>query len=188
MRLYASSLTRFFAGAGKTTLIEIIAGRSKIGRTTGNVTFPGHPNRPLIGFVPQQDVLPPTLTVYEALLFAARLRLPECIPESEKIARVDEIIEKLGLSHVRDVRIGDGEKRGISGGEMRRVSIGVELVAMPQVLILDEPTSGLDSVSAAKVASVLHELAHDPDERSWVIATIHQPRYVTFSPTSHAAY
>ena len=164
------------SGAGKTTLIEIIAGRSKIGRATGSVTFPGHPNRPLIGFVPQQDVLPPTLTVYEALLFAARLRLPECIPDSEKIARVDEIIEKLGLSHVRDVRIGDGEKRGISGGEMRRVSIGVELVAMPQVLILDEPTSGLDSVSAAKVATVLHELAHDPDERRVVIATIHQPR------------
>lgn len=140
------------------------------------MTFPGHPGRPLIGFVPQQDILAPTLTVYESLLFAARLRLPEYIPDSEKLARVDDIIEKLGLANVRDVRVGDGEKRGISGGEMRRVSIGVELVAQPQVLILDEPTSGLDSVSAAKVATVLHDLAHDPDEQRVVIATIHQPR------------
>ncbi|KAF7796484.1 hypothetical protein EIP86_007661 [Pleurotus ostreatoroseus] len=171
-----SKLTVFYSpGAGKTTLIEILAGRSKIGRTTGTVSFPGHHGRPLIGFVPQQDILPPTLTVHEALLFAARLRLPECIPDSEKIARVDDIIEKLGLTRVRDVRIGDGEKRGISGGEMRRVSIGVELVAQPQILILDEPTSGLDSVSAAKVASVLADLAHDPDQRRVVIATIHQP-------------
>lgn len=91
---------------------------------------------------------------------------------------MDDILEKLGLTHVRDTRIGDGEKRGVSGGEMRRVSIGVELVAMPEILILDEPTSGLDSVSAAKVASVLRDLAHDPDERRVVIATIHQPRCV----------
>ena len=134
--------------------------------------------RPLIGFVPQQDILPPTLSVHEALLFAARLRLPESIPDSEKLARVDDIVDKLGLTRVRDVRIGDGDKRGISGGEMRRVSIGVELVAQPQILILDEPTSGLDSVSAAKVATVLRDLAHDPEERRVVIATIHQPRYV----------
>ncbi len=166
----------FLSGAGKTTLIEILAGKSKIGRTTGAVSFPGHDGLPLIGFVPQQDILPPTLTVHEALLFAARLRMDECIPDSEKIARVDDIIEKLGISRVRDVRIGDGEKRGISGGEMRRVSIGVELVASPQILILDEPTSGLDSVSAAKVATVLRDLAHDPDQQRVVIATIHQPR------------
>ena len=70
------------------------------------------------------------LTVSEALLFAARLRLPEGLPESEKMARVDDVIEKLGLGAVRDVRIGDGEKRGISGGEMRRVSIGLELVPL----------------------------------------------------------
>ena len=169
-------------GAGKTTLIEILAGKSKIGHTTGSVTFPASSSAyppsstPLIGFVPQQDVLPPMLTVYEALLFAAHLRLPESLPESEKMARVDDVIEKLGLGAVRDVRIGDGEKRGISGGEMRRVSIGLELVAKPDVLILDEPTSGLDSVSAAKVANVLRGLAHDQENPTAVIASIHQPR------------
>ncbi|KAK7688928.1 hypothetical protein QCA50_007619 [Cerrena zonata] len=102
------------SGAGKTTLIEILA---------------GSPTTPRVGFVPQQDVLPPMLTVTEALLFAARLRLPENIPDSEKAARVHDVIDKLGLAHIRDTRIGDGEKRGISGGEMRRVSIGLELVA-----------------------------------------------------------
>ncbi|THG98054.1 hypothetical protein EW026_g4064 [Hermanssonia centrifuga] len=164
------------SGAGKTTLIEILAGKSKTGRTMGAVMFPSSDATDTsIGFVPQQDILPSTLTVHEALLFAARLRLPEYIPDSEKLARVDDVVEKLGLTTVRDVRIGDGEKRGISGGEMRRVSIGLELVAKPQILILDEPTSGLDSVSAAKVAGVLHELAHDPKERRVVIATIHQP-------------
>ncbi|KAL4246145.1 ABC transporter [Abortiporus biennis] len=166
------------SGAGKTTLIEILAGKSKSGHVTGNVAFPSlsaSSTRPQVGFVPQQDVLPPMLTVQEALIFAARLRLPENIPDHEKIARVDDVLEKLGLSHIRSTRIGDGEKRGISGGEMRRVSIGLELVAQPDVLILDEPTSGLDSVSAAKVASVLHALAHDSENPTAVIASIHQP-------------
>lgn len=124
----------------------------------------------------QQDVLPPTLTVYEALLFAAELRIPESVPTVEKRARADDVIDKLGLSTVRNVRIGDGEKRGISGGEMRRVSIGLELVARPDVLILDEPTSGLDSVSAAKVTNVLRAVAHDEQNPTVVIASVHQPR------------
>ena len=167
------------SGAGKTTLIEILAQKHKSGRILGSVTFPSDDGAsPRVGFVPQQDVLPPMLTVYEALLFAARLRLPEAVPDSEKGARVDDIMDRLGISHLRDVRIGDGEKRGISGGEMRRVSIGLELVARPDVLLLDEPTSGLDSVSASKVAKVLHALAHDPDNPTAVIASIHQPRYV----------
>jgi ABC-type multidrug transport system ATPase subunit len=142
-------------GAGKTTLVEILAGKNKSGKTTGRVTFPSPSNsRPKIGFVPQQDVLPPTVTVSEALLFAARLRLPESLPDNEKKARVDSVMVKLGIATLRDVRIGyageggsGGRMRGISGGEMRRVSIGLELVAKPDVLILDEPTSGRFSVS-----------------------------------------
>ena len=162
-------------------MIEILAGKNKVGRMTGEVAFPASDLSaavPTVGFVPQQDILPAKLTVYEAILFAARLRLPESIPVSEQVARVDDVIEKLGLSHVRNVRIGDGEKRGISGGEMRRVSIGLELVARPDILLLDEPTSGLDSVSASKVARVLHGLAHDPENPTAVIASIHQPRFV----------
>ena len=84
------------------------------------------------------------LTVSEALLFAARLRLPEYVTDAEKRQRVEDVLEQLGLTHVRDSRIGGrtSHARGISGGEMRRVSIGLELVASPDVLILDEPTSG----------------------------------------------
>ncbi|KAI9452949.1 hypothetical protein BJY52DRAFT_1291187 [Lactarius psammicola] len=177
------------SGAGKTTLIEILATKSKTGYTFGSVRFPGDPSRetrtPRIGFVPQQDVLPAMLTVSEALLFAARLRLPEYVTDAEKRQRVEDVLEQLGLTHVRDARIGGrtSHARGISGGEMRRVSIGLELVATPDVLILDEPTSGLDSVSAAKVTAVLHSVAHDVDNPTAVIATIHQPNsqiYQTF--------
>ncbi|KAH9022606.1 hypothetical protein EDB84DRAFT_1589511 [Lactarius hengduanensis] len=177
------------SGAGKTTLIEILATKNKTGDTSGSVRFPGDPSReartPRVGFVPQQDVLPAMLTVSEALLFAARLRLPEYVTDAEKRQRVADVLEQLGLTHVRDSRIGGrtSHARGISGGEMRRVSIGLELVASPDVLILDEPTSGLDSVSAAKVTAVLHAVAHDADNPTAVIATIHQPNsqiYQTF--------
>lgn len=171
-------------GAGKTTLIEILAGKGKGGIISGTVSFPFESadgqTAPRIGFVPQQDILPPTLTVYETFLFAARLRLPEHVSDLDKKARVDELLEKLGINHVRDTRIGDvsgGKARGISGGEMRRVTIGLELIASPDVLLLDEPTSGLDSVSAARIANVLHAIAHDPVNPIPVIASIHQPRY-----------
>ncbi|KAF5386697.1 hypothetical protein D9615_001976 [Tricholomella constricta] len=174
------------SGAGKTTLVEILAGKSKSGVTLGNVKFPTRGGSadtvvPKIGFVPQQDVLPPTLTVYEALLFAARLRLPENVQDIEKRELVDELMSKLGISSLKDVRIGyngdvgGGKARGISGGEMRRVSIGLELISRPDVLILDEPTSGLDSVSASRVAKVLRDIAHDPVNPIPVIASIHQP-------------
>ncbi|KAK0441363.1 ABC transporter [Armillaria borealis] len=175
------------SGAGKTTLVDILAQKPKSGRVTGTISFPGA-TKPRIGFVPQQDVLPPMLTVYEALLFAARLRLPESVSDSEKQARVLYIMDKLGISEVKNSRIGwgdagGGKTRGISGGEMRRVSIGLELIASPDVLILDEPTSGLDSVSAARVANLLHDIAHDTQHPTAVIASIHQPSsrlYQTF--------
>jgi ABC-type multidrug transport system ATPase subunit len=132
-------------GAGKTSLIEILANKNKMGIVTGIVSLPGstQASPPRIGFVPQQDILPSTLTVHEALLFAARVRLHESVPDIEKYARVEDVMEKLGIQDLRDVRIGNVEKRGISGGEMRRVSIGLELVARPDILILDEPTSGM---------------------------------------------
>ncbi|KAJ7671003.1 ABC transporter [Mycena rosella] len=170
------------SGAGKTTLVEILADKRKSGTTTGRVAFPsagGAP--PRIGFVPQQDVLPPMLTVYEAMLFAARLRLPESVSDAEKRTRVEGLMETLGIAPLRSMRIGwggdvgGGKARGISGGEMRRVSIGLELIASPDVLILDEPTSGLDSVSASRVAKVLHAIAYDSENPIPVIASIHQP-------------
>lgn len=108
------------------------------------------------------------------------MRLPESVPPSQKAARVEQVIGQLGLEGVADTRIGSGERRGVSGGEMRRVSIGLELVGRPDVLVLDEPTSGLDSVSAARVTSVLWDVAHDQECPTAVIASIHQPRFVSF--------
>ncbi|CAE6473936.1 unnamed protein product [Rhizoctonia solani] len=167
------------SGAGKTTLIGILAGRSGAmgGRVSGDVGFTvdGGEGRVKVGFVDQTDVLPPNLTVTEALLFAAKLKLPESTPPAEKLARVEHVIRQLGLSEVAHSRIGGSTERGLSGGERRRVSIALEIVAGVEVLVLDEPTSGLDSVSAANVARVLAELAHDPENPVAVIASIHQP-------------
>lgn len=89
----------------------------------------------------QSDILPSELTVREALLFAAKLRLPESVPEADKMARVFEVMTQLGLADIADTRIGktNGEGRGVSGGEMRRISIGLELVGRPEILVLDEP-------------------------------------------------
>jgi ABC-type multidrug transport system ATPase subunit len=86
------------------------------------------------------------MTVYEALLFAARLRLPETVTIAEKRSRVLGVMEQLGLSDLANTRIGDRRHRGLSGGEMRRVSIGLELIARPDVLILDEPVGVLLNV------------------------------------------
>jgi len=167
------------SGAGKSTLIDILAGKRKAGRATGTVTFYGRDgdalHKPRIGFVDQNDVLAPDLTVREALMFAARLRLPESVADSDKAALVFGVLNQLGLGDVADSRIGSPERRGISGGEQRRVSIGLALVARPDVLILDEPTSGLDAVSSYKVASVLRAVASDEQNPTVVIASIHQP-------------
>ncbi|EJD46146.1 hypothetical protein AURDEDRAFT_113810 [Auricularia subglabra TFB-10046 SS5] len=167
------------SGAGKSTLIDILAGKRKAGRASGAVSFVGRDGQPLrkprIGFVDQSDVLPATLTVREALRFAADLRLPESVPASEKTALVFAVINQLGLADIADSRIGSSERRGISGGEQRRLSIGLALVARPDVLILDEPTSGLDAVSSYKVASVLRDVARDEHNPTVVVASIHQP-------------
>ena len=150
---HESAFGEFYAeariGAGKTSLIDILAGKHKSGRITGTVAYTdstgGPIRRPRIGFVDQSDVLPPMLTVQEALTFAARLRMPESVSTTEKEAKVFEVMQQLGLVDIKDTRIGNVERRGISGGEARRVSIGLELVASPDILVLDEPTSGLSN-------------------------------------------
>ncbi|EIW85570.1 hypothetical protein CONPUDRAFT_118487 [Coniophora puteana RWD-64-598 SS2] len=179
------------SGAGKTTLVELLAGKHKSGVSSGTIAFPSHTpgtagesdGAPHIAFVPQHDTLPPMLTVREALAFAAALRLPESLPGAQKRALVEGVIERLGLGAVADTRIGTtsgsggggGAGRGISGGEARRVSIGLELVGCPDVLVLDEPTSGLDSVSAMRVVSVLKGVAGDERNPVAVVCSLHQP-------------
>ncbi|KAJ7380837.1 hypothetical protein OS493_007227 [Desmophyllum pertusum] len=98
--------------------------------------------RNITGFVPQEDVMHRTLTVKEVLIYQANLRLPSTISQEEKRRRVNEVLELLDLKGVKDTNIGDEESRGISGGQRKRVNIGMELVTDPTLLFLDEPTSG----------------------------------------------
>ncbi|KAH0983141.1 hypothetical protein GBA52_010318 [Prunus armeniaca] len=138
------------SGAGKTTLLEIVA-----------------------GYVTQEEALFPLLTVEETLLYSARLRFHG--GHQKATARVSELLRELGLQHVANVRIGSESSRGISGGEKRRVSIGVDLVHDPAVLLLDEPTSGLDSSSALDVALLLKTMASTQGKT--IVLTIHQPGF-----------
>ncbi|KAF9272644.1 hypothetical protein BGZ68_002239 [Mortierella alpina] len=167
------------SGAGKSTLVDILAGKRKDGKVTGQILLNGkqvHESeiRHAVGFVDQEDTLAATQTVYEAVLFSAMLRLPEAMPIQRIHERVAEVIEMLGLTHCKDRRIGNVTARGISGGEKRRVSIALELITRPPILILDEPTSGLDSYSAHMVVEQLCKLA--ASKTTTVIMTIHQPR------------
>lgn len=162
------------SGAGKTTLLEILAG---VIRPSGEVLVNDRQMNPAVfrrvsGYVTQEDLLFPLLTVEETLLYSARLRLHGGVDAKK---RVSDLLVELGLCHVAGTRIGGGIHRGISGGEKRRVSIGVDLVHDPAVLLMDEPTSGLDSAAALQVMSMLKSMAKN--HHKTIILTIHQPGF-----------
>ncbi|CAN6877846.1 unnamed protein product [Brassica oleracea] len=102
----------------------------------------------LNAYVMQDDLLFPMLTVEETLMFSAEFRLPSSLSKKKKQARAQALIDQLGLRNAATTVIGDEGHRGVSGGERRRVSIGIDIIHDPIVLFLDEPTSGLDSTSA----------------------------------------
>ena len=169
------------SGSGKTSLLSILGGRTPKGATIssgdgGGVLFNGDPltkgAKRQLGFVLQDDLLYESLTVYETLYFAAMLRLPKTMSSAQKKARVDEVIAALGLTKCRDTIIGGFFRRGVSGGERKRVSVGHELLINPSVLLLDEPTSGLDSTTAMRLVTTLRSLAAGGRA---VATTIHQP-------------
>mmetsp|Transcript_5466 Transcript_5466/g.19943 ORF Transcript_5466/g.19943 Transcript_5466/m.19943 type:complete len:701 (-) Transcript_5466:141-2243(-) len=172
------------SGSGKTTLIQLLCGR--VGpkyHTEGSLTYNDRALtksiRRKVGFVMQDDVLYQALTVWETLFYAAVLRMPSSVPIADKKKRVSELISLLGLERCAQSTIGGGNAfRGISGGERRRVSIGVELVIDPAVLFLDEATSGLDSTIALRVFEVLKDLA---TMGRTVVSSLHQPSSRMFS-------
>ncbi|PRQ35060.1 putative polar-amino-acid-transporting ATPase [Rosa chinensis] len=163
------------SGSGKTTLLKVIGGRL-LDNVKGKVTYNDIPYNPVlkrrIGFVTQDDVLFPQLTVEETLVFSAFLRLPGSMSRQEKYARVETIMKELGLERCRHTRIGGGFVKGISGGERKRTSIGYEILVDPSLLLLDEPTSGLDSTAANRLLMILQGLAKGGRT---IITTIHQP-------------
>lgn len=134
------------SGSGKTTLLNTIAHRvssSKL-EVLGQLSFNGHSSHKAIrsAYVMQQDLLLPTLTVRETLQYAADLRLPSLTSPAQRRAVVESVILELGLKDCADTRIGSNVHKGCSGGEKRRVSIGVQMLANPSVLYCDEPTTG----------------------------------------------
>lgn len=152
-------------GSGKTTFLDILARKNKGGTVTGKVLINNlecpddYLFRRISGYVDQEDIHLANLTVREVLEFSAAVRLPESITDQQKKSRVKGVMSQLGLSHVADSRVGDSLRRGLSGGEKKRLSIAVELVTNPSIIFADEPTSGLDSYNALQVIQTLAKLA-----------------------------
>ncbi|KAF9192310.1 hypothetical protein BGZ50_008674 [Haplosporangium sp. Z 11] len=169
------------SGCGKTSLLNVLLRRTSPDFSfTGDIYVNGTKNptaqklNTVCSYVRQEDnFLMSHLTVRETLVYAARLGMPDTMSKQEKLAKVDDVIDLMGLRECADVLVGDDETSGISGGQRRRVSIGTQLVLEPSVLVLDEPTSGLDSVTALAIVQTLKRIAACGRT---VICTIHQPR------------
>ncbi|KAJ2054784.1 hypothetical protein GGI08_004416, partial [Coemansia sp. S2] len=167
------------SGAGKTTLLNVLAGRVQGGRLYGDIKFNGatrdpHTFKRMLAFVEQDDLMFSLLSVEETLLASAQLRLSdEKYTDSDKRQRVETVLRQLRLSHIKDTKIGGHGLRGVSGGERKRVSIGMELVTDPSILVLDEPSSGLDSSSAEMVVELTKEMSRQ--RNLCTLMTIHQP-------------
>jgi ABC-type multidrug transport system ATPase subunit/pSer/pThr/pTyr-binding forkhead associated (FHA) protein len=163
------------AGAGKTTFLKALNGYTP--PVAGHVLFNGtdlyqsyDQFRQQMGYVPQDDIVHSQLTVREALYFSTKLRTD--LNDREIEARIDKILDDLGILDKRDTLIGSPEKKVLSGGQRKRVNIAMELITDTPVLFLDEPTSGLSSYDAEGVIELLKRLAHSGKT---IITTIHQP-------------
>jgi ABC-type multidrug transport system ATPase subunit len=155
------------SGSGKTTLLNAITGIAP--PDSGDILFDGAPfhrllawDRSAVGIVPQDDLVHPELTVEEALRYAGRLRFPSDVTDEELGAAVERVVRTLDIADIRHSRIGDVQKRGISGGQRKRVNLGQELLTRStRVLFLDEPTSGLDPRSAQDIVRLARRLADE---------------------------
>ena len=169
-------------GSGKSTLMDILAGRKGKSSVRGKVLVDDAPQpyffKCATGYVNQDDCLEGTLSVRENIFFSANLRLPSHINLFERRARVQDVIEKLGLTRVAEDMIGTEFRRGISGGEHKRTNISMELVISPSIIFMDEPTTGLDAFTAVLLMRQLKELS---DEGNIIITAIHQPRFAIFN-------
>ncbi|EKE42202.1 hypothetical protein ENUP19_0358G0018 [Entamoeba nuttalli] len=168
------------SGAGKSTLLDILSGINKRGNISGEVLINNEDVKKYktsIGYVSQTDYLKGTQTVEEALEFYIKLKAPLSSRQNERKMIVKEVLEVLDLTKIKDSLIGTEKRRGISGGEKKRVSIGCELVTEPGIMFLDEPTTGLDSFSSLAVVNALQKMAH---KGTTIICTIHQPRPLIF--------
>lgn len=167
------------SGSGKTSLLNYLTGRiefPKTAKTGGSIYF----NSTQIGFedisfysgyVMQDDCLWEILTPYECFYYAAKLR--KLVENDQLDEFVNSLLKDLQLVSCKDTQIGNQERKGVSGGERKRTSIGVELISNPVILFLDEPTSGLDSQTSFKIIKLLQKIASE--KNMMIICTIHQP-------------
>jgi len=174
------------SGAGKSTLLHVLNGNEK--PSQGQVLINGidiH-NEPekivgVIGFVPQDDLLIEDLTVYQNLYFAAKLCFSH-LNEEEIDMLVLKTLDDLGLNEAKDLKVGSPLQKTISGGQRKRVNIGLELLREPAVLFVDEPTSGLSSRDSENIIDLLKELSL---KGKLVFAVIHQPSSDIFKMFDH---
>ncbi len=166
------------SGAGKTTLLLTLNGYMP--PTHGQVRINGEDLyaiydvlRGSIGYVPQDDIVHPELTVWEAVRYSAKFRLPPDFSEDEINRRVETTLRQLGLDSVQHLQIGKPEKKVLSGGQRKRVNIAMELVTDPIIMFLDEPTSGLAADDTTALVQLLADLAKQTGKT--IITTIHQP-------------
>ncbi|CAM9164398.1 unnamed protein product [Ectocarpus sp. 13 AM-2016] len=183
------------SGAGKTTLLDVLAGRKTGGTTTGDIRVNGHPKRqetftrretragsivrvPIAGYVEQQDMHSAVVTVKEALMFSATMRLESSAADADGREKfVDSILSMLELDEIAGRLIGSEASGGLSLEQRKRTTLGVELAANPGLVLLDEPTSGLDARSAQVVMRAIRKVAATGRA---VICTIHQPSTYLF--------
>lgn len=176
------------SGAGKTTLLLTLNGylppSSGIVRINGEDLYNIYDTlRGSIGYVPQDDLVHPELTVFEAVRYSAKFRLPPDYSDDEIDARVEQTLKDLGLDGVKNLMIGKPEKKVLSGGQRKRVNIALELVTDPVILFLDEPTSGLAADDTTALIELLANLTKATGKT--IIMTIHQPAKDEFEKFTH---
>ncbi|XP_045170126.2 protein white-like isoform X2 [Mercenaria mercenaria] len=177
------------SGSGKTTLLNTLTSRinpetlTSSGDIKVNGIDVGTGIRNISAYVQQDDLFIATMTVKEHLTFRALLRMEKEVPRHRRLERVDEVIQELGLQKCQNNMIGNpGRIKGISGGEMRRLSFASEILTNPPLLFCDEPTSGLDSFMAENIVQTLKNMA---DKGKTVVCTIHQPSSEVFALFHH---
>ncbi|KAK5163056.1 uncharacterized protein LTR77_010991 [Saxophila tyrrhenica] len=167
------------SGSGKSTLLNALAQRTPPNRSVTGISYINGCKvdeqllRSRAAYVDQEDTLTGSLTVRETLEFAARISLPSSVDESERLMRVDTLLRRFGLMDLADNKIGTPIKKGISGGQKRRLSVASQLVTAPRILFLDEPTSSLDALTAWEVLYYLKQVAEKFN--LIVILSMHQP-------------
>ncbi|ONK80619.1 uncharacterized protein A4U43_C01F19860 [Asparagus officinalis] len=165
------------SGAGKTTLMDVLAGRKTGGYIEGDIRISGYPKNQatfarISGYCEQNDIHSPQVTVKESLIYSAFLRLPKEVTDQEKLIFVDEVMELVELDSLKDAIVGLPGITGLSTEQRKRLTIAVELVANPSIIFMDEPTSGLDARAAA---IVMRTVRNTVDTGRTVVCTIHQP-------------